>query len=617
MGPRCRAFVVMALMVGCIDDTPDETDSQAYESTTALTQQSVAIPMYIHYSDTEAWERVTNLYPGVSLLVVNGEDGVGGPGVEREQVFADRINAARAAGIIVLGYTWSRYGWRPYNCATNVDPATNCASACPADNPNTMEVEGMTCCGGTDPTQRCCEGSMEDDINLWYEWYGVDGIFVDESDNGSSVNGACDSTDQAAVKAHVKGMTYGETETDPGYLWPRRIVVFNTGSPVHAQSIFDSCDILLDKEMVQSTDVSYRHPYGGTDESPQMPFYNNSLDLAHRFWHLPRNVGSTELLATRDETRQNRAGLIMIDNDASYSNLPVYLADQLDRVKPISRMSADNSDTQVFYRYVHSNVAWTKNIYIDSDNNAGTGTTASGIIGADYKIDNGGNLFSWSGGSWVDTTINATISENQIGPIIGNTMRPSYWRVEVTLARSAIGNGTQGTVDRVVFGVSRTGWAEQFTESISHVYTSVSSTAKFKRTSVANDSNRIYIRSHIGGDTAGQTVFIDTDENGSTGLQVNGIGADYKIDGENLYQYTGPGGTFEGWGDGRPEGSGRPVAAVTKTFSGTIIEWTLYRQDIGETRLNDDRMKVSIRSFPSLCCASPSNSLTVTHKFTP
>lgn len=87
-----------------------------------------------------------------------------------------------------------------------------------------------------------------------------------------------------------------------------------------------------------------------------------------------------------------------------------------------------------------------------------------------------------------------------------------------------------------------------------------------------NDATNVYYQfSHSGGYSY-YRAYIDTDQSSGTGFQSNGIGANYLVENNTLYRYTGTGSDWS-WGS---------IKTVTYTNSGGIAKWTIMRTDIGE-----------------------------------
>ncbi|MDD5392540.1 MAG: spherulation-specific family 4 protein [Thiothrix sp.] len=95
----------------------------------------IAIPAYFYPGTT--WTTSTNSAPRVNVMIMNPNSG---PGLSQDPQYVQSVKAAQAAGIKVLGYVASAYG---------------------------------------DQTIRPLQ-MMQSEIDSYKNWYGVDGIFVDE-----------------------------------------------------------------------------------------------------------------------------------------------------------------------------------------------------------------------------------------------------------------------------------------------------------------------------------------------------------------------------------------------------------------------------------------------------
>lgn len=140
-------------------------------STPARAVQSIAVPAYFYPSFPDpVWTQMQSAVPPVALAVMNPASG---PGVASDPNYVAQIAAARAAGIIVLGYVYSSY-------------ATRSAAAVQAD------------------------------IDTYYALYPVDGIFIDEA-----ANSCTDQPYYAALDAYVKSKGgLGRTVINPGINTP-------------------------------------------------------------------------------------------------------------------------------------------------------------------------------------------------------------------------------------------------------------------------------------------------------------------------------------------------------------------------------------------------------------
>lgn len=87
-----------------------------------------------------------------------------------------------------------------------------------------------------------------------------------------------------------------------------------------------------------------------------------------------------------------------------------------------------------------------------------------------------------------------------------------------------------------------------------------------------NDATNVYYQFSSTGTYNFFRGYIDTDQNVNTGLRTNGIGANYLVENNSLYRYTGTGSNW----------SWAVVKTVTYTISGGVAKWAVARADIGE-----------------------------------
>ncbi|GEM_PF-5547037 len=226
-------------------------------------------------------------------------------------------------------------------------------------------------------------------------------------------------------------------------------------------------------------------------------------------------------------------------------------------------------------------------VYLDSDENAGTGYSVSGI-GADYFIENG-NLYQHGGGGWNWTFVKA-ITSNTAGS-----------EREYIAQLSDIGE-SEGSGTKVLFVAGNGAGTEDYSSVFNYTYNSSSgngssgggngsSSYTLLGTDPSGDvslsaldmlnlyaktvnSSLAYYKMNIAGAYSGSyfyEIFLDTDQNSGTGYSISGIGADYFIENSNLYQHAGGGWNWN-W-----------VKAVTMNTNGTDREWGVALSDIGES----------------------------------
>lgn len=104
----------------------------ANTSTTSLLQK-VAVPSYF-YPGESYWSQLESGAPTVGLAIINPNSGVG---TARDPNYVTQTNSTKAKGITVIGYVYTSYGSRT-------------------------------------------AATIKAEIDQYYQWYGVDGIFFDE-----------------------------------------------------------------------------------------------------------------------------------------------------------------------------------------------------------------------------------------------------------------------------------------------------------------------------------------------------------------------------------------------------------------------------------------------------
>jgi hypothetical protein len=124
-----RARLLGALLVGGVLALTVHTPAHA----AAVFAQNIAVPAYFDPGST--WTRLDRSAPTVRIAVVNVDNG---PGTSPDGGFARTVSAAQTEGISVLGYVYTNSGHRPLSV-------------------------------------------VEANIDAYYRWYAVDGIFFDEA----------------------------------------------------------------------------------------------------------------------------------------------------------------------------------------------------------------------------------------------------------------------------------------------------------------------------------------------------------------------------------------------------------------------------------------------------
>lgn len=215
-----------------------------FEKIISTFTQKIAIPAYFYPEENSTyWQQLINSAGPVGLVVVNPSDG---PGNSKDLNYERIINNLRSAGIKVIGYVYSSYG-----------------------NRNVSEVKS--------------------DIDKFFQWYTIDGIFVDEADNSSSKVGY-----YSEIYNYIK-QTYGND----------KLVVLNPGTNT-IEEYMNVSDIIITFEDDYQNYLSWTPSGWENKYSPE------------RFWHLIINTSSANLKTAIDLSKERKIGWIYVTDD----NLP-------------------------------------------------------------------------------------------------------------------------------------------------------------------------------------------------------------------------------------------------------------------------------------------------------
>jgi len=206
-------------------------------TTTSGGAQKMAIPSYFYPG--AYWTQLENAAPVVGLAIINPNSG---PGTAFDQNYYDETRRAQAKGILLLGYVHTSYGAR----AASVVKA---------------------------------------EIDQFYSWYGVSGIFFDEASNDCAFQGY-----YLDLYNYVKAKG-GAAE-----------VVINPGTNT-PECYVTTADIILNFE---STYRAYQTwaPSGWEFNYP-----------AGRFWHLVIGASSANMPNAIALSKQRHAGWVYVTND--------------------------------------------------------------------------------------------------------------------------------------------------------------------------------------------------------------------------------------------------------------------------------------------------------------
>jgi len=199
--------------------------------------QSIAVPSYFYPGG--AWDRLGASFPEARLAIINPASG---PGEAPNPDYAAQVRESRAAGLTVLGYVHTSYAARP--------------------------VEEVMA-----------------EIDRYYGWYGVDGIFLDEASTG------------CADQPYYAGL-YGYVKARGG------LVVLNPGTQT-SECYMSASDIVVNFE---GSHASYAGGYSA-------PAWVSSYP-PERFWHLVYAApGEEQMLEAVYLSKRRNAGWVYVTPD--------------------------------------------------------------------------------------------------------------------------------------------------------------------------------------------------------------------------------------------------------------------------------------------------------------
>ncbi|STX51679.1 Spherulation-specific family 4 [Legionella busanensis] len=208
------------------------------------TSQKIAVPSYFYPCTGTAncyWDQLIKGAPTANIALINPFNG---PGSTKDPAYAAQVVRSHNAGQSVLGYVYTSYGQRSLT-------------------------------------------AIRADINRYYNWYQVDGIFFDE---GFSEN-CTKFTYYQNLNNYVKAKG-GKAIT---------IVNFGTSTP---ECYINTTDILVTFESNYNAYLNWR-PSGWETKYP-----------ASRFWHLLYATPYSSLTNAISLTKQRHAGWVYITPDA-------------------------------------------------------------------------------------------------------------------------------------------------------------------------------------------------------------------------------------------------------------------------------------------------------------
>jgi len=228
--------------------------------------QSVAIPAYFYpvFPDP-LWAQMENSVPTVSFAIMNPASG---PGAAPDLNYVSQIAATRAAGVKILGYVTSSYATQPL-------------------------------------------ASVKAEIDNYYAWYSVDGIFIDETDNNC-----------------VTQPYYAELDTYTKAKGGLGMTVINPGT-VAPECFVTAADVILNFEGSYMQYLAWS-PLG----------WEASYDASH-FWHLVYATDEVDMPDAVMRSQAYNAGYVYVTPDMLLPNpwdsLPgePYWSTELAYVQPI------------------------------------------------------------------------------------------------------------------------------------------------------------------------------------------------------------------------------------------------------------------------------------------
>jgi hypothetical protein len=261
-------------------------------------------------------------------------------------------------------------------------------------------------------------------------------------------------------------------------------------------------------------------------------------------------------------------------------------------VAELGRWRASNGVSDVTYRYQYAGAWDWKRVWIDVDRSTGTGYLSSRTgVGADLLIENG-RLYRYggTGTTWAWSAVSP-------GPVMETGAVDGQSWIQWTFPQAVLGSTTD--VD-LVFQIERPG-ASTTSPIYRHLYSPTSPTSPFYGYYAENDAEKIYYQTRIRPAWTFRQVFIDEDENATTGYAVGGIGAGYLIENGRLYRHGGSGWSWTSIGDAH-------AALIGDAYS-----WWIRRGDIGETRALE-RARLVFRGTGGSAAAT---SAVYTHVYSP
>ena len=225
--------------------------------------QNVAIPSYFYPG--ALWTQIEHALPEDSVAIINPSSG---PGSSIDQSYVAQVDEGQSAGLTVLGYVHTDYGRRS-------------------------------------------SAVVRSEIDKYYSWYGVDGIFLDEG-----------STDCSHAASYYKDL-YDYVHNRSGK------VVVNPGTQTN-ECFMDVADVVVNFE---DTYANYRA------ESYSQPEWVSEYPPT-RFWHLVHAAPTTaDMQEAVGLSKERNAGFVYVTSDTlpnPWDTLPAFLSDEQKAVQEIT-----------------------------------------------------------------------------------------------------------------------------------------------------------------------------------------------------------------------------------------------------------------------------------------
>lgn len=231
---------------------PREGLSQTASSTGP---QRMAVPSYFYPGSL--WTQMEQANPTVGTAVINPNSG---PGDTINQAYVDQVKKSQEAGLTVLGYVHTSYGARDATIVKN-------------------------------------------EIDRYYEWYKVDGIFLDEAEHRD----CSDETYYKDIFDYVvsKDSANSTVLAGEGPTSRKNHVVQNPGTQTQ-ECYMKSADLI----------VNFEGTYNTYSSSYSAPSWVLNYD-ARRFWHLIYSTPNTRAMdKVVNLSKKRNAGWVYVTPDA-------------------------------------------------------------------------------------------------------------------------------------------------------------------------------------------------------------------------------------------------------------------------------------------------------------